>query len=267
LRRAQTVALVLGLGVIFFVAGPLVGGGGGKEAQLEQRGGGAEGQGSEEDVRGAINWLASPQGNLVSDLALTVAAVVLIPLVLWYQEQKRWRPARQFLYARLLEKAEFLVGLLPPQRLRNVRRASYTFGTRSYGTWAFEPDFITDITNMDVAEFEWRVDELTGKPELIESFQAGFDDLLGTSAGIFLARDPELNRLINEVSAELSRFVAALEWYRTNPTSTRSPSYSDFHVDTREQACIALHLLVLAAYRLRQWLVGQADRVVPMRSP
>ena len=41
---------------------------------------------------------------------------------------------------------------------------------------------------MDAAEFEERVKELAGKPELVGSWQRKFDDLLGTSAGVFYSK-------------------------------------------------------------------------------
>ena len=173
-----------------------------------------------------VNWLASHLGNLVWDLVLVVATVVLIPLVLAVLERRRWRPARQFLYSRLLRTADDVVGLLPEERKSGLGRAAYQFGPNNYSTWQFDEGFIDDSAQMDAAEFEERVKELAGKPELVGSWQRKFDDLLGTSAGVFLAREPELNRLISEVTEHLSDFDATLERYRSDPTSTQSPSAS-----------------------------------------
>ena len=213
-----------------------------------------------------VNWLASPLGNLVWDLVLVLATVALIPLVLAVLERRRWRPARQFMYSRLFRRADYLVGLLPQERRSNLGRAAYTFGPDSYSTNAFKEDFMDALTQMDASEFEERIRELARKPELMDSFERGLDDALGPWAATFLAREPELNRLISEVRERLSAFNAALERYRRAPTSTQSPSRSDFHVDTMEQAYLALYRLVLVAYELRRWLADQADRVDPMKS-
>jgi hypothetical protein len=211
-----------------------------------------------------VNWLASPLGNLVWDVVLVVATVVLIPLVLAGLEKRRWHPARQFLYSRLLRTADDVVGHLPEERKSSLGRAAYQFGPNNYSTWQFDEGFIDDLAQMDAAEFEERVKELAGKPELVGSWQRKFDDLLGTSAGVFLAREPELNRLIYEVTEHLSDFDATLERYRSDPTSTQSPSASDYHVDAMEQAYIQLHRLVLSACELRRWLANHADRVRPI---
>jgi hypothetical protein len=211
-----------------------------------------------------VNWLASPLGNLVWDLVLVVATVALIPLVLSRLERRRWRPARQFLYSRLLRTADEVVGLLPEERKSGLGRAVYQFAPNYYSTWQFDEGFIDDLAQMDAAEFEERVKELAGKPELVGSWQRKFDDLLGTSAGVFLAREPELNRLIYEVTEHLSDFDATLERYRSDPTSTQSPSASDYHVDAMEQAYIQLHRLVRSACELRRWLANHADRVRPI---
>jgi hypothetical protein len=212
-----------------------------------------------------VNWLASRLGNLVWDLVLVVATVALIPLVLSRLERRRWRPARQFLYSRLLRTADDVVGLLPEERKSSLGRAAYQFGPNNYSTWLFDEGFIDDLAQMDAAEFEERVKELAGKPELVGSWQHKFDDLLGTSAGVFLASEPELNRLIYEFTEHLSDFDATLERYRSKRTSTQSPSGSDFHVDTMEQAYLALHSLVQIAYELRRWLADQADSVEPSK--
>ena len=212
-----------------------------------------------------VNWLASPLENLVWDVVLVVATVVLIPLVLAVLERRRWRPARQFMYSRLFRTADYLVGVLPRERRSNLGRAAYTFGPNSYGTHAFKEDFMDALAQMDASEFEERIRELASKPELMDSFERGLDDALGPWAATFLAREPELNRLISVVRERLSAFNAALERYRRDPTSTQSPSRSDFHVDRMEQACLALHWLVLVAYELRRWLADQADSVEPSK--
>jgi hypothetical protein len=211
-----------------------------------------------------VNWLASPLGNLVWDLGLLVATVALIPLVLWLLERRRWRPARQFMYSRLFRTADYLVSLLPRERLSNLGRAGYTFGSNSYSTYAFKEDFMDALDQVDASEFEERIRELASKPELMDSFERGLDDALGPWAATFLAREPELNRLISVVRERLSAFNVALERYRRDPTSTQSPSRSDFHVGRMEQTYLALHWLVLGAYELRRWLADQADSVVEL---
>jgi hypothetical protein len=129
-RRTQTVALVLGLVVIFFVAGPLVGGG--KESQLEIRAGGAEGW-------GIINWLASPGGNLLWDLFLLALGIFLTVVILQryfeHREEMRWLPARQYLYHSLFSEVNGLVELLPRELLEERPRAWYQFWDKSYGTY------------------------------------------------------------------------------------------------------------------------------------
>ena len=212
-----------------------------------------------------VNWLTSHLGTLVWDVLLVVATVVGVPILLAWLEKRRWHPARQFLYSRLLRTADEVVGLLPEERKSGLGRAAYQFAPNYYSTWQFDEGLIDDLAQMDAAEFEERVKELAGKPELVGSWQRKFDDLLGTSAGVFLAREPELNRLIYEVTEHLSDFDATLERYRSDPTSTQSPSASDYHVDAMDQAYIQLHQLVLSACELRRWLADQADSVVPSR--
>lgn len=206
-------------------------------------------------------------------------------------ERRRWRPARQFLYARLFQRAVYLTGLLPWERVSTLSSAWYEFGSISYGDKALE-EGLGDPTQVSSFEFEERVKELAGKPELMGSFQRRFDNTLGPGTDIFLAREPELNRLVNELRDRLSDFHATLETYQRRSSSGERPSRESreyFNVEgelkeamdqaldrsrerrmeeareeAMEQACIALSRLVLSAYDLRRWLTGKADNVKPM---
>jgi hypothetical protein len=249
-------------------------------------------------LRHVITWLSSHLGVVLWDLILQAVTIFITVWVIerWleWREQRRWYPARQFLYSQLFGKADYLVLLLPWERWSNLGNARYLFaGSRSYGTKAFREDFTESVWRMDASEFEERVQELAGKPELITSFEKGFDNTLGPWAGIFLAQEPELNMLINEVRERFSDFKATLERYRRRSARRGSPpreSREYFNVEgplkeamdqaldrtweqrmeevreeARGQACIALKRLVLAAYDLRRWLTDQADSVEPSK--
>jgi hypothetical protein len=248
-------------------------------------------------VRHAVTWLASHLGAVLWDLILQAVTIFITVWVIekWLErrEERRWRPARQILYSQLFDKADSLVRLLPWESWSGHGSAWYHFaGARSYGTKVFGEDFTDSLWRIDASEFEKRVQELAGKPELMASLEQGFDNTLGPWTGVFLAREPELNKLINEVRERFSGFQTTLERYRRRSAPGKPPRelreyfnvegalkeamdqasdraweqrMEEARGEAREQACIALKRLVLAAYDLRRWLADQADSIDPMK--
>ena len=89
------------------------------------------------------------------------------------------------------------------------------------------------------------------------------NELLGSSSIVFLIREPELNRLINELKEALSEFLVTLETYRRALETGRDPARVAGS-SALQQACITFQNLVITGYRLRQWLAAKADKVEPV---
>jgi hypothetical protein len=255
LRRAQTVALVLGLVVIFFVVGPLVGGG--KESQLEKRAGGAEG-------RGLINWLASPGGNLLWDVILLALGIFLTVGILQryfeHREEMRWHPARQYLYFSLFSEVNWLIGLLPNEYREGRPRAWYQFLDKNYGTDYLDRSFAERLWHLDPSVLYGGVRQFADRPDLLDGFEQGLDNTLEHSAAVFLAREPDFNRLIGALREWITRFRGSLEVYREARKTGWDPA-AFAGSSAIQQAGINLRELIIQGYLLRQWLIAHADSV------
>jgi hypothetical protein len=153
-----------------------------------------------------VIWLESPDGNMVWDILLQAIGIIITVTVLRRyferQEEKRWLPARQDLYARLFSNADYLVRLLPAHYLPEPHEATYQFGYRGYTSYFFPENFIARVVKARGNVFEDRVKALAERPEIMESSQDSLSELLGSSSIVFLTRDPELNRHISTISTK-----------------------------------------------------------------
>jgi hypothetical protein len=246
--------------VIFFVAGPLVGGG--KESQLEIRAGGAEGW-------GIINWLASPGGNLLWDLFLLALGIFLTVVILQryfeHREEMRWLPARQYLYYQLFDAANWLVGLWPRESSEERSPVWYRFGYISYSADELGSSFGREVSSAaNVPALYDRVRQFAEDPELLDSFKQDLDNTLAHSAAVFLAREPKLNVLISQLREHISHFEGSLEIYREAQESGHDPAAAvGLGSSAIHQAGITLQMVILTAYQLRTWLASRADTVEP----
>ena len=121
-----------------------------------------------------VLWFTSPVGNLVWDVLLQALGIIItVTVIRKYferQEEMRWLPARQDLYARLFSNADYLVGLLPSRYLpEEPHQATYRFGYRSYTSYFFPENFIATVVKARLTVFESRVKALAEKPEITQS--------------------------------------------------------------------------------------------------
>ena len=211
-----------------------------------------------------VLWLESPDGNMIWDILLqTLGIFITVTVIRRYlerQEEKRWLPVRQDLYSRLFSNADYLVGLLPPHYLPEPHKATYQFGYRRHTTYFFPEEFIARVVNARLTVFEDRVRALAEKPEIMEIYQEELNKLLGPSAIVCLTREPELNRLITDLTEWISNFQGTLETYRHVLETGRDPARRAGS-SALQQACITFRGLMISGYRLRQWLAANAEQL------
>ncbi len=215
-------------------------------------------------VEPLVRWLASPGGNLLWDLFLQglgiFITVVVLQRYLERREERRWLPARQHLYQQLFEDADWLVGLLREYRERPL--VWYRFGYIGYGSKELDESFAKTLYALHVSALYDRVRTFADQPDVLDDFKQQLDTQLEHSAAVFLAREPELNRLIGQLREQISHFEGSLEVYREARETGRDPA-ARLGSSAINQAGIALRELIFAAYQLRSWLADHADRVEP----
>jgi hypothetical protein len=216
-----------------------------------------------------VRWLASPSGNLVWDLLLQALGilftVVILQRIFERQEERRWLPARQYLYYQLFRDVNWLVGLVPRENGEGRTQVWYRFGDRSYGTDNLDSSFAKELWSLDVSVLYRRVSEFADRPSVLDSFKQELDNTLDHSAAVFLAREPELNRLIASLREHISWFEGSLEIYREARESGRDPAAFGGS-SAIQQAGITLKELIISGYRLRRWLAERADSAEPHNS-
>jgi hypothetical protein len=97
-------------------------------------------------------------------------------------------------------------------------------------------------------------------PDALDSFKQQLGNTLDHSAAVFLAREPELNRLIASLREHISWFEDSLKVYR-EARESGSPPAPVTRSSAIHQAASTLRELIISAYRLRQWLIAHADSV------
>jgi hypothetical protein len=213
-----------------------------------------------------VPLLSSPGGNLLWDLFLQALGIFFTVVILQryfeHQEEMRWLPTRQYLYYRLFGDVNWLVGLLPGEYREGRPLVWFQFGERSYGTEAFDRSFAQVLWSLDVSVLYEEVKEFADRPDLLDGLKQALDDTLGHSAAVFLAREPELNRLIGALREHISRFEGSLEVYRGARESGVDPA-AVVGSSAIRQAGINLKELIIQGYLLGSWLAARADSVRP----
>jgi hypothetical protein len=213
-----------------------------------------------------VRWLTSPGGSLLWDFALQAAGILFTVVILQryfeHREAMRWRPARQHLYYQLFDDANWLVGLGPREHQEELPDVWYRFGYTSYGTKELDKSFAKKLSALHVSALHGHVTSFADQPELLDSFKRELDTHLEHSAAIFLAREPELNRLIGQLREHISHFEGSLEIYREARASGKDPA-ARLGSSAIDQAGITLKEVIISAYQLRSWLAEHADSVDP----
>jgi hypothetical protein len=104
------------------------------------------------------------------------------------------------------------------------------------------------------------VKHLADQPNLVDMVEQQLDNTLEHSAAVFLAREPDFNRLIGALREHITRFRGSLEVYREARASGLDPA-AIVGSSAIEQAGINLRELIIQGYLLRQWLIAHADSV------
>jgi hypothetical protein len=213
-----------------------------------------------------LNWLSGwlfSSGNVLTDVVLQVLwFLVTVTVVKWYfdrQEELRWLPAKQNLYVQLFITSTGIVdGLTKSARWEEPHPGVfipkgewemiwYRFGQASLNTFSMQ-DFYSMLTeSMNKADFENVAKTYVERPELLEAHQDQLRRALGPWSDVFLGRDPELNRLVNDLDKRLSETAAKFKFYGRGS-------------DTLEQVGVSLHILSHSAYALSSWLANHAER-------
>jgi len=174
----------------------------------------------------------------------------------------RWRPARQHLYKQLFEDANWLVEFGLRGHREELPDVWYRFGYISYGTKGLDRSFAKKLSALPVSALYEEVKAFADEPDMLASFKRELDADLEHSATIFLAREPELNRLIGQLREHISYFEGSLEIYREARASGRDPA-ARLGSSAIDQAGIALKEVIFSAFWLRSWLAEHADSVEP----
>src|SRR5829696_7019759 len=162
-----------------------------------------------------FHFFASPGGNLLWDVFLQALGIFVTVVILQryfeHREEMRWLPTRQYLYYQLFRDVNWLVGLVPRENQEGRPKVWYRFGDRSYGTDNLGSSFAKDLWALDVSVLYGRVREFADRTDVLETFQQELDSTLDHSAAVFLAREPELNRLIASLREHIPWFEGSLE--------------------------------------------------------
>jgi hypothetical protein len=102
-------------------------------------------------------------------------------------------------------------------------------------------------------------EQLANEPRFLDSFKQSIDTSLGYTGAVFLAQEPELNKILSELQEWISGFEAHLEGYRKARESVVAGAGSIMF----EQACVHLKEMIVMGNRLRRWLLAQATEAKP----
>jgi hypothetical protein len=215
-----------------------------------------------------ITWFSAHLGTVLWDLflvALTIGITVfVIDRSIERREESRWVPARNRAYFRVLFVIPWLMNQVPDHRRSGLRRLIYRFGSHSVSSFDYGADFMRAVSKMDLREFEPVVAYWCQSAEQITQFQQIVERLSEPEIAVFMAREPELGRLIGVIRERVLQTTAAFRlYYQDASEGRRGRQVGLMHVDTMEQACIRLREIVFAAYYLIRWLGDQADSVEP----
>ncbi len=140
--------------------------------------------------------------------------VVILQRYFEHREEMRWHPARQYLYQQLFMDADWLLGLLPGDLRKGWPRATFRFRSGSCLSNRYGSAFMKSVVRLNVLRLREVVDGFADDPTLLDSFKQALDTSLGHTGAVFLASEPELNRIISELRRWMSSFEVSLETYR-----------------------------------------------------
>jgi hypothetical protein len=214
-----------------------------------------------------LDFLTSPGGGLLWDLFLLALGIFFTVVILQRyferQEEKRWRPARQDLYQRLFSHANWLIKMLPSDVQGEwPSSAWYQFGQKSTGG-RVDVAFSRSIRRLDAMQLKDVAEGLIDDPSLLEGFEQNVDATLQGSAAIFLARDPDLNRIVAELREWITRVKRILEACREVRGSGMDPAVYPPVAPVSQQACVQLRELIITANIFQSWLAARADEIRP----
>ena len=175
------------------------------------------------------------------------------------QEEKRWRPARGYMYRQLDRDADWLLGWLPPDIRARRPRGGYGLGTRGPIDHGQERDFGRSLTMMRPARLAAATEEFANNPHHLDRFKQDLDAKLGYTGAVFLAQEPELNRILSELQGWMAGFEGDLKGYREARKSVVVGAGSLMF----DQACVRLKQMILTGNWLRRWLLAQATEIEP----
>jgi hypothetical protein len=214
-----------------------------------------------------IHFLTSPGGNPLWDILLQALGIFFTVVILQRyferREERRWRPARQDLYQRLFSHANGLIKMLPSEvRGDWPSSAWYQFGQKSTGG-RVDVAFSRSIRRLDAMRLKNVAEGLIDDPSLLEGFEQNIDATLQGSAAIFLARDPDLNRIVAEFREWITHVKRILEACREVRGSGMDPAVYPPVAPVSKQACVQLRELIIMANILQSWLAAHADEIRP----
>jgi hypothetical protein len=100
-------------------------------------------------------------------------------------------------------------------------------------------------------------EELANNPYLLERFKRSLDIKLGYTGSVFLAQEPELNRILSHLQGWMDGFESDLKSYR----EARESAVKGAGSLVFDQACVRLEQMILTGNWLRKWLVAQATEI------
>ena len=132
-----------------------------------------------------------------------------------------------------------------------------------------DPAFSGRIRRLKSERHQEAVENLANDPTLLVQFKENLDATLRHSAAIFLARDPELSRVLGDFREWLTRFKRILEGYREVRQASRKSGTDPGRLaasDVSMQARVQLKELIIEAVRLQSCLARHAEEIRPFGS-
>jgi hypothetical protein len=213
-----------------------------------------------------VDLLTSPGGGLLWDVFLLALGIYVTVVILQRyfdrQEEKRWRPARQYLYRQLISHTDWLLNLMPSDPRERQPGVEHRVGPRRGTTNRYGRDFGRSLARLNARRLSNMVEQFANNPRLLEVFKQNFDTSLGYAGAVFLAREPALNKMLNELQEWILRFEGNLEGYR----EARKSGVAGAGSIAFQQACVSLKEMMRMGYRLRSWLAERTAEIKPSSS-
>jgi hypothetical protein len=165
------------------------------------------------------------------------------------------------MYRQLDSDADWLLRLLPRDIGERKPKVGYGFGTRGPIDYEQEHDFGRKLRQMRPARLAAATEQFANSPYLLERFKAELDNKLGYTGAVFLAHEPDLNRMLSELQYWMASFEGNLKGYRKARDSV-VPGAGSLMFD---QACVHLKQMIVVGSWLRTWLLAQATEIKPSK--